>query len=112
MIGRKNRFTGRRDPRIVLKHGKSIRSTNLQLKYLKNKESVDYRAAIIVNKKISKSAPTRNRIRRRLYEILRKLDIPKGTDLIILAYDNKLADSKHSQLVDEVKQLISKINSS
>lgn len=109
MISSKHRFRGRRDPRIVLKHGQTARDGLLQLKYLKNKTGKDYRAAVVVSKKISKKAPVRNRIRRRIYEIIRTIDIPEGIDFIILVHEESAATIEYETLRNSVENLVSKI---
>ena len=109
MIYSKHRFRGRRDPRIVLKHGQSVRDDLLQLKYLKNKTGKGYRFAVVVSTKISKKAPVRNRIRRRIYEIVRQAEAPEGVDFIILVHDKSVAETEFQTLKESVENLISKI---
>jgi len=110
MILSKHRFRGRRDPRIVLKHGKTMRDGYFQLKYLHKNDQDTWRSAVIVSTKVTKSAPKRNRIRRRIYEILRKQDIKPGTDFIVLVYDDKAASADAGQLKNSLLGLLNKAN--
>lgn len=71
MIGRAHRFHGRNGLRRVYTHGKTVRGPQMSLKVMAGRPDKGYRLAIVVSKKVSKSAVVRNRIRRRLYEAFR-----------------------------------------
>jgi ribonuclease P protein component len=49
--------------------------------------------AIVVSKKIAKSAVVRNRIRRRIYESIRKQNLLEGklVDVVVVVHDENLA---------------------
>jgi ribonuclease P protein component len=50
------------------------------------------RLAVVVSKKVAKSAPKRNRIRRRIYEIVRR-DLPSlkpGYDIMVSVFDENV----------------------
>lgn len=68
MITRKNRFHGHHSVSRV--RGFNLHGRYLSLRYA-TKSSGDYRAAVVVSKKVDKRAVVRNRIRRRLFEIIR-----------------------------------------
>lgn len=72
----------------------------------------DYRLAIVVSKKVSKSAVVRNRIRRRLYEVVRLLKAEKETvwpfDMVLTVYDERLATIPSEELREGVVRLLSK----
>jgi ribonuclease P protein component len=70
MLSRKYRFHSRGGVRFTYKHGKSIRHPKISLTYNHNSRGKQ-RFAVVVSKKISKSAVDRNRIRRRVYEAIR-----------------------------------------
>lgn len=74
MISRSHRFHGRGSLKPVYSRGQTVRSNWFALRYLKNDRRKDYRAAIIVSRKVSKSAVVRNRIRRRMYELVRQYE--------------------------------------
>lgn len=63
------------------------------LRHVVNKRRDGSRLAVVVSKKVAKSAVTRNRIRRRLYEAVRKnwARIPKQQDIAIIVFDGDFA---------------------
>lgn len=62
------------------------------LKYVANHKRSDYRLAIVVSKKVHKSAVVRNRIRRRLYEAFRlQVTEPKPYDMVVTVFHESLA---------------------
>jgi ribonuclease P protein component len=85
MIARKHRFHGYGSLKYVYQNGKSVRGPLNVLKYAPNPKRTQYRLAVVVSKKVAKSAVTRNRIRRRIYETFR-LALPVDTpayDLVV-----------------------------
>ena len=70
----------------------------------------DFRLAVVVSKKVSKSAVKRNRIRRRLFEQFRIIRAEHGQpikyDIIITVFMEDLADSPASELTDSCKKLM------
>jgi ribonuclease P protein component len=86
-----------------------VRGQSLALKYCKNQKRTDYRLAVVVSKKVHKSAVTRNRIRRRVYEIIRKkTDLKDAYDMIISVYDEGVATCTNDKLESQVIALIAK----
>lgn len=71
MISRKHRFHGYNSLKYVYQHGKTVRGPLCAVKFAVNSRRSDYRLAVVVSKKVNKSAVARNRIRRRIYEIVR-----------------------------------------
>lgn len=71
MIAYKYRFHGHGSLRYLYRKGQTARSRALLLRYIANPRRSESRAVVIVSKKVVKSAVKRNRIRRRIYEILR-----------------------------------------
>ncbi|TAH36632.1 ribonuclease P protein component [Candidatus Saccharibacteria bacterium] len=110
MIARTNRFHGHGSLKYLYAKGKTVRGAGLSLRFVPNTKRELYRAAVVVSKKVSKSAVTRNRIRRRLYENVRILSTDfKGVyDLAILVYDERYADMPAEKLTAEVKDLCKK----
>lgn len=107
MIAKKNRFHGYSALRFVYAKGKTVRSRRVSLRYGRNMRRSESRVAIVVSKKVTKKAPERNRIRRRLYEAvrLRWSMIEPGYDLVITAFDQQLATvpaEKIQSLVDNL----------
>ena len=70
MLNKKYRFHSRGGVRYVYQKGKTIRSPKMSLVFLDNERGFT-RVAVVVSKKIEKSAVKRNQIRRRIYEALR-----------------------------------------
>lgn len=86
MLSYKHRFHGHNSLRYVYKNGRPVRSAHMTLRATKNPKRKHSRFAVVVSKKVMKSAVGRNRIRRRLYEILRRnLDhISPAHDVVLL----------------------------
>jgi ribonuclease P protein component len=105
MIGRKNRFHGYNSLNYVYRHGQTARGQLLSLKYAENPKRKEYRVAVVVSKKVSKSAVVRNRIRRRVYEAIRQHDcgIVKPYDLVFTVFHQQVA----TMPIAELQQIIS-----
>jgi ribonuclease P protein component len=90
--------------------GKSVRSGALSLRFAPNAKRTNYRLAVVVSRKVSKSAVVRNRIRRRLYERVRILsnDFEMPHDMVITVYDASVATEPAEQLDAEVAKLVKK----
>lgn len=87
-----------------------MRGPLFAVKYLLNDRRKTYRVAVVVSKKVHKSAVVRNRIRRRLYEIIRLL-VPEQTppyDIVLIVYSESVADvpatELSAQLTDQLKR--------
>lgn len=111
MLAKTNRFKGQNSLKYLFKKGGTIRGRLVSTRFLHNPKTSDYRAAVVVSKKITKSAPKRNRIRRRIYEIVR-LNGPKylkNHDIAFIVFSDQLANMEHSELesliVDQLKQI-------
>ena len=87
MLQQCNRFHGHGSLKFVYKNGQAVRSSIATIKYVKNPYRNHSRFAVVVSKKVLKSAVRRNRIRRRVYEIIR-LELPnmKMTKMWLLLY--------------------------
>ncbi len=84
------------------------------IKHVPNKRPHGFRVAVVVSKKVTKSAPKRNRIRRRIFEIIRKngADYVKGSDVVIIVFNDKIALLPHAELNDAVLEVLSQIETS
>ncbi len=76
MISRQYRFHGHGSLRYVSKNASAVRSKWFALKVVPNRFRTHTRMAVVVSRKVHKRAVVRNRIRRRVYEILRQ-ELPK-----------------------------------
>lgn len=112
MIGKKNRFHGYSSLRAVYQKGATVRNADYSIRYLKNNKRKDYRVAVVVSKKVAKSAVERNRIRRRIYEIVRQLDQPINgpQDIVITIFTSKVAAVDYQELEASLSKLFSKAN--
>ena len=112
MINRTHRFHGRASIQRLYRSGKLVRSASFSLRYTPNPKREDYRLAVVVSKKVSKSAVVRNRIRRRVYEHVRILFgsnvIPY--DLLVAVFDEHVAALPPTELAHELNKLIKKAN--
>lgn len=110
MLSHLHRFHGHGSLRYVYRHGKKARSPSLGLSYVKNPNRVHSRFAIVVSKKIYKSAVKRNRLRRRIYEIIRlELEqIQKPYDVVITIFTPELLTLEPPKLRQQVLELLAK----
>jgi ribonuclease P protein component len=98
VLARRHRFHGLRSLDAVYRRGETIRGPYCLLRYSKNPKRRDYRVAVVVSKKVNKSAVVRNRIRRRVYELVRG-HAPEGNlDIIITVFDEAVAIMPAEQL--------------
>lgn len=107
MIPFKNRFHGHGSLKYVYANGKSVRSRLVTLKHTTHPRRKESRIAVVVSKKVIKSAIGRNRIRRRMYEAIR-LQIPKiqpSKDLVLIVFSAELLTISHEELTSTVEQL-------
>lgn len=103
MIAKKYRFRGQNDIRRVYRRGKTVRGPIMSMKYLPNRQLDHYRLAVVVSKKVHKSAVTRNRIRRRIYEaVRRRQDRIQPLDIVITIFH----DTAASMPADELEAMI------
>jgi ribonuclease P protein component len=93
MLTSSHRFHGLNALNFAHKQGQVVRGQSMSLKYVANTRRDTYRVAVVVSKKVSKSAVTRNRIRRRVYEAIRlQADAMSGPyDLIFMVYSQDVA---------------------
>jgi ribonuclease P protein component len=110
MIVRRHRFHGHGSLKAVYARGQSARGGSLSLKHASRGPGRPYRVAVVVSRKVHKSAVVRNRIRRRIYEIVRRNDagINPGSDLVFTAYDEQIANMEPAKLDSLVRSLLQK----
>lgn len=109
MLKKNHRFHGRNSLRYIYQHSRTIREPLLTLRYGINKRRRGYRVAVVVSKKINKSAVKRNRIRRRLYQFIRlnQSKITKPYDIVINVLDDEIATLPSEQLKNTMKKVFS-----
>jgi len=110
MIDRTHRFQGYGSLRFVYQKGQTVRGPLCALKYIVNRRRTTYRAAVVVSRKVHKSAVVRNRIRRRMYEIIREVSprITAPYDLVFIVYSDQLAEVPAAALKAAVVEKLEK----
>ncbi|HEY5442696.1 MAG TPA: ribonuclease P protein component [Candidatus Saccharimonadales bacterium] len=110
MIVALHRFHGYGSLRGVYQRGQTARGAMIALRFSRRDPKRPYRVAVVVSRKVSKSAVVRNRIRRRLYELVRHQaeGISPGTDLIFTVFDEKVAELPPQRLQAVVSDLLRK----
>lgn len=108
MIAKKFRFGKKADFDKVFNSQNKFYSNNFVLRYCKTK-NLNNRFSIVVSKKISKKAVVRNKIRRRIYEVLRlnleKMNIPYD---IILLVKRGVVDMEYPDIEKEILYILKK----
>jgi ribonuclease P protein component len=104
MINRKHRFHGYGSLRFVYKNGSTVRGQFGAIKYVKNPHRADYRMAVVVSRKVHKSAVVRNRIRRRIFEVVRKNEssIVQSYDMVFTVFSDQLAALDAAELQERI----------
>ena len=108
MLSKKYRFHSRGGVMYTYAHGKTIRAPKLSLVHNVNSRGFQ-RFAVVVSKKVEKTAVGRNRIRRRVYEAIRTefSNAPKKKDYIFVVYSKDIAYMDFSELRSLVNSLFS-----
>ena len=113
MIARLYRFHGYSALLPVYRRGVTVRGSLLSLKYAPRRHAGAYRAAVVVSKKVHKSAVVRNRIRRRVFELIRA---EQGTlppvDIVVTVFSDQVASLAADQLREQVHSLLVKLSPS
>ncbi len=111
MIGRKHRFHGRNSLRVVYAKGETIRNNYCALKVLPTRPGKPYRVAVVVSKKVSKSAVVRNRIRRRIYEVVRTATNDTfNVDVVITVFSEQLAAMPINELEKQLQEMLAQVD--
>jgi ribonuclease P protein component len=99
MLSRPHRFHGYGSLRYVYRVGQTVRGAQCSLKYAQNDRRKSYRVAVVVSKKVHKSAVVRNRIRRRIYEVVRQNIVPdQPYDLVFTVFSDQVAEIPSDKL--------------
>lgn len=108
MIPFNNRFHGHNSLRYVYKNGQAVRSRLLTIKTTINPNRKNSRIAVIISKRVLKSAVGRNRIRRRVYEYIRnKMPLLNNVyDIAIIVSSGEMLNISHDDMVDQIDQLL------
>jgi ribonuclease P protein component len=106
MISRAHRFHGYNSLRSVYRQGSTARGPLFAVKSILNPKRKSYRLAIVVSRKVNKSAVARNRMRRRLYELVREMEgqITGPHDIVITVFHDSLAEAPAKELSSQIKK--------
>lgn len=107
MIARRYRFHGYNALSYVYKQGKTARSQGCLLRYAPNPRRQQCRIAVVVGKKVHKSAVTRTRIRRRMFAELQGIvgDLP-AYDLVFTVTDPQLVVTSQKHINEIILRLL------
>lgn len=106
MIIALHRFHGHNSLRFVYANSKTFRSSLFAIKVADNPRRKSYRCAVVVSKKVSKSAVVRNRIRRRLYEQVRTHNITGPVDMVVTVFNADVATMPAPELQTAFQALL------
>ncbi len=86
MLPQINRIKKKKDFERIFKNSKNLKAPFFIFRIIKNELGIN-RFGFVVSQKISKNAVIRNRVRRRLAEVIKieMSKIKKGTDLVLVA---------------------------
>lgn len=109
MISAQFRFHGHGSLRFLFKNAQAVRSRYITVKYIANPKRKQPRFAVVVSKKVHKGAVGRNRMRRRLYEIVR-LEQSKLNgiyDVALIITSAEVVSAPHGDLLAMVQDMFS-----
>ena len=106
MISRAHRFHGYGSLRYVYRSGRTTRGPLFSVTSVLNPRRQRYRAAVVISRKVHKSAFGRNKMRRQLYEIIRELEpkINQPYDIVLTVFHDTVLKEPHQSLVHQVKK--------
>lgn len=105
MLPKENRLKKKRDFDVVFRKGRGFKNGFLFLKIAENKLGIS-RFGFIIGKKLSKQATIRNRVRRRIAELVRlKLKkLKPGIDVVFVAFPGLEKNSYR-----EIEEIVNKL---
>lgn len=86
-----------------------MRSSLINLRFFPRPNGKPYRVAVVVSRKVHRSAVVRNRIRRRIYELVRRSEaLPQSSDLIFTVFSEQVASLDADKLSSIVQDLLNR----
>lgn len=84
----------------------------MTVKYITNPRRKHSRFAVVISKKVLKSAVRRNRVRRRVYEVIRgELPMLKDNhDVALIIFTADFLHMEYTAIQNEIKRLFSQAN--
>ncbi len=108
MLAKRLRFHGHGSLRFLYKNADAYRSRAFTVKAIKNPRRNNPRISVVVSKKVHKSAVGRNRMRRRIYEIIRH-ELPQfngSQDIAIIVTNAEVIMMPQQELHDGLRLLL------
>jgi len=108
MLPKENRLKKEKEFEAVFKGGRTLKGKSVFLKYLINGTDKT-RIGFVVSKKISKLAVERNKVKRRMREIIRlkKKDIKEGLSIVIISLPS-IKGMTYQEMKEDLESLLSK----
>jgi ribonuclease P protein component len=111
VLNAKYRFHSRGGVQATLRSGKTERGEKISVVWAKNQRNAT-RFGVIISKKVLKSAVGRNRVRRRVYEVLRgwlseQTSVPK-IDVLVILYGADFREMEFAELKQRLVDLLNK----
>ncbi|HRF28107.1 MAG TPA: ribonuclease P protein component [Candidatus Saccharibacteria bacterium] len=107
MLSYKYRFHGHASLKYVFANGQTVRHRWFTIKYCPNPRRKQSRVSVVVSKKVCKGAVGRNRIRRRLYEEIRRnlgsTDQSIAYDIVVIVTLEDVRTVESSELSHELQ---------
>jgi len=108
MLPRKYSISKKKDFENIFTNGKSFFTKIIGAKYIKN-DLATPRFAIVISTKISKKATVRNKIKRRIKEILHlNMQKIKNCDIIILTRNSIIDNYEYKELKNNIEYILTK----
>ncbi|MBD3330654.1 ribonuclease P protein component [Candidatus Peregrinibacteria bacterium] len=107
MIAKTHRIKREKIP-YILKKGESYKTKLFIVRKMNNEEDF-CRFSVIISRKISNKAVTRNKIKRRIYEAVRlklkKFTPSKGSDIVLIP-KKAILDADYSAIAEDINNII------
>ena len=112
MLAGRFRFHGHGSLKFLHKNAATSRSRYFTVKAIANPRRQHSRFAVIVSKKVHKSAVGRNRIRRRTYEMLRQIQphLPETTDIAVIVSTGEVINAPYEDIWDTLQAQLKELN--
>ncbi len=108
MLAKNQRFHGHTAVRQAYRQGVTIRGGACSLHVVRGRRINTTKVAVVVSKKVHKSAVLRNRIRRRIYEVVRMYlpGVQEPVELVVTVYAPETAFISSEELNEQIQSLL------
>lgn len=108
MLSKRFRFHGHGSLRYLYQNARGARSRYFTVKALANPRRNKSRFSVVVSKKTHKSAVGRNRIRRRIYELLREehAQMASSRDIAVIVTSGEVLMATHEDLQKNLRETL------